>query len=139
MQYRDLNRMNDKGGEVGSVDGGLESSVKIEVDFRRNRSWSLLSRPYIFLQCWLLVSMQNTWNVNVLNNEKSSCRFPCAVVWQPFPPLTWFIPMIGHTGITDSHGVVHDFQGVLLYPHLSQTYTNIQLLFYFLCMCRVCE
>ena len=45
MQYRDLNRMNDKGGEVGSVDGGLESSVKIEVDFRRNRSWSRLRRP----------------------------------------------------------------------------------------------
>ena len=31
-------------------------------------------------------------------------------MWQPFPPLTWFIPMIGHTGITDSKGIVHDFQ-----------------------------
>eukprot|EP00802_Teleaulax_amphioxeia_P028345 Tamp_30007.p1 GENE.Tamp_30007~~Tamp_30007.p1 ORF type:complete len:174 (+),score=13.36 Tamp_30007:26-523(+) len=38
-------------------------------------------------------------------------RYPCAVVWQPFPPLTWLIPCIGHTGITDSQGVVHDFQG----------------------------
>jgi len=38
-------------------------------------------------------------------------RFPCSIVWQPFPPLTWIIPMIGHTGICDSHGIVHDFQG----------------------------
>mmetsp|Transcript_45338 Transcript_45338/g.106386 ORF Transcript_45338/g.106386 Transcript_45338/m.106386 type:complete len:190 (-) Transcript_45338:248-817(-) len=38
-------------------------------------------------------------------------RFPYAVVWQPFPPLTWILPMAGHTGITDSRGVVHDFQG----------------------------
>ena len=39
-------------------------------------------------------------------------RYPCAVVWQPFPPLTWLVPMIGHTGITDSQGIVHDFQGL---------------------------
>jgi hypothetical protein len=44
--------------------------------------------------------------------EQRYARFPCAVVWQPFPPLTWILPMAGHTGITDSKGVVHDFQGL---------------------------
>ncbi|KAK3252921.1 hypothetical protein CYMTET_37803 [Cymbomonas tetramitiformis] len=38
-------------------------------------------------------------------------RFPCAVVYQPFPPLTWLFPLIGHMGIADSQGRVHDFQG----------------------------
>mmetsp|Transcript_2413 Transcript_2413/g.4871 ORF Transcript_2413/g.4871 Transcript_2413/m.4871 type:complete len:213 (+) Transcript_2413:18-656(+) len=38
-------------------------------------------------------------------------RFPFCVVWQPFPPLTWFIPWIGHTGIADSTGRIFDFQG----------------------------
>ena len=76
MQYRDLNRMHDKGDEVGSVDGGLESSVKIEVDFRRNRSCSRLGRLYIFLRSWLLVSMQNNWNVNVLKQRKVILQVP---------------------------------------------------------------
>ena len=38
-------------------------------------------------------------------------RFPCAVVFQPFPPLAWVCPFIGHMGITDSSGAVLDFQG----------------------------
>eukprot|EP01063_Lacrimia_lanifica_P007545 TRINITY_DN14830_c0_g1_i2.p2 TRINITY_DN14830_c0_g1~~TRINITY_DN14830_c0_g1_i2.p2 ORF type:complete len:175 (+),score=52.56 TRINITY_DN14830_c0_g1_i2:76-600(+) len=38
-------------------------------------------------------------------------RFPCCVVWGPLPPITWLLPFIGHMGITDSEGRVHDFQG----------------------------
>jgi len=38
-------------------------------------------------------------------------RFPFSVVFQPLPPLTWLIPLIGHMGICDSQGRVHDFQG----------------------------
>lgn len=38
-------------------------------------------------------------------------RFPFSVVWQPFPVLGWILPCIGHMGICDSQGVVHDFQG----------------------------
>jgi len=38
-------------------------------------------------------------------------RFPFCVVFQPFPPLTFIFPFIGHTGICDSRGVVWDFQG----------------------------
>lgn len=47
--------------------------------------------------------------VPVVNYELN--RFPCAVVYQPFPPLTWLFPLIGHMGIADSQGRVHDFQG----------------------------
>lgn len=33
------------------------------------------------------------------------------VVWTPLWPITLILPFIGHTGMTDSHGVVNDFQG----------------------------
>ena len=33
------------------------------------------------------------------------------IVWSPLPPITWFIPFIGHTGICDSSGIASDFRG----------------------------
>lgn len=33
------------------------------------------------------------------------------VVWCPLPLLTWMVPFIGHLGITDSKGIIHDFAG----------------------------
>lgn len=38
-------------------------------------------------------------------------RFPYSIVWSPLPVITWFVPLIGHTGIADSAGVIHDFGG----------------------------
>lgn len=38
-------------------------------------------------------------------------RYPYCVVWSPLPPITWFLPFIGHTGICDSEGVIWDFAG----------------------------
>jgi transmembrane protein 222 len=33
------------------------------------------------------------------------------ILWSPLPPITWFLPFIGHTGIADSRGIANDFQG----------------------------
>ena len=44
--------------------------------------------------------------VNVAKN-----RYPFSVVWGSLPCLTWLCPFIGHLGITDSKGQVHDFAG----------------------------
>lgn len=38
-------------------------------------------------------------------------RYPHSIVWTPLPFITWFIPIIGHTGIADSEGIIHDFGG----------------------------
>eukprot|EP00494_Astrolonche_serrata_P003334 UN03340 len=38
-------------------------------------------------------------------------RYPFSVVWGHLPCLTWMLPIIGHMGITDSQGRIHDFQG----------------------------
>jgi hypothetical protein len=38
-------------------------------------------------------------------------RFPFCVVWGPLPVISWILPFIGHMGICDSKGRVHDFAG----------------------------
>jgi transmembrane protein 222 len=47
--------------------------------------------------------------VGVLNPELA--RFPFCITWTPLPMITWFLPCIGHTGLCDSEGVIHDFAG----------------------------
>ena len=51
-----------------------------------------------------------------IDYEKS--RFPFAIVWSPLPPLTWLLPFIGHMGICDSRGVIHDFAGPYTIGHV---------------------
>lgn len=38
-------------------------------------------------------------------------RYPFCVVWTPIPVLSWFLPFIGHVGVCDSLGRIHDFEG----------------------------
>eukprot|EP01134_Creolimax_fragrantissima_P002022 CFRG2022T1 len=38
-------------------------------------------------------------------------RFPYCIVLTPLPVISWFLPFIGHTGIANSIGVIHDFSG----------------------------
>jgi hypothetical protein len=38
-------------------------------------------------------------------------RYPMCIVWTPIPLITWVLPFVGHMGICDSRGVVHDFAG----------------------------
>ncbi len=44
-----------------------------------------------------------------INHNKH--RYPFCIVWSPIPLITWIFPFIGHTGICDSQGVIHDFAG----------------------------
>merc|ERR1719433_2521150 len=43
--------------------------------------------------------------------DHSKHRYPCAIVWTPLPFITWLCPVIGHTWICTSDGVIHDFGG----------------------------
>eukprot|EP00760_Papus_ankaliazontas_P020242 PhM_4_TR18272/c0_g2_i1/m.20139/K20726/TMEM222; transmembrane protein 222 len=38
-------------------------------------------------------------------------RYPFCVVWTPLPLITWILPFVGHIGVCDSEGVIHDFAG----------------------------
>ena len=43
--------------------------------------------------------------------DKRNNRYPFCIVWTPIPCITWLLPCIGHAGICDSNGVIHDFSG----------------------------
>ena len=36
-------------------------------------------------------------------------RYPFCIVWTPLPVVSWFLPLIGHTGVADSKGIIYDF------------------------------
>eukprot|EP01041_Mallomonas_annulata_P000820 gene820-1596_t len=46
-----------------------------------------------------------------LSISPSKNRFPYCIVWSPLPPITWIFPFIGHMGVCNSNGVIHDFAG----------------------------
>ena len=37
--------------------------------------------------------------------------YPLCITWTHLPGLTWFLPIIGHTGIAGTNGEIHDFAG----------------------------
>lgn len=43
-------------------------------------------------------------------NPKTN-RYPFSIVWTPIPFLTYLFPFLGHMGIGDSEGLIHDFSG----------------------------
>jgi len=43
--------------------------------------------------------------------DPSKERYPFSLVWGSLPCLTWLCPAIGHMGICDSKGRIHDFAG----------------------------
>jgi hypothetical protein len=43
--------------------------------------------------------------------EKGEGKFRRCIVWTPLPCLTWLFPPIGHLGITETSGLIHDFVG----------------------------
>ena len=43
------------------------------------------------------------------NIDLRSSHFPYCIVWTPIPILTYIIPCIGHTGVGNSSGIIHDF------------------------------
>ncbi|KAG3078537.1 hypothetical protein PI124_g14158 [Phytophthora idaei] len=53
--------------------------------------------------------MSNCSRASVI--DPSADRFPFCVVWSPIPVITWVLPFIGHLGIADSKGIIHDFEG----------------------------
>lgn len=51
-------------------------------------------------------------------------RYPFCVVWTPIPLLSWLLPMIGHMGICDSNGIIHDFGGSFYISEDSMLFGN---------------
>ena len=43
--------------------------------------------------------------------DAENARFPLSITWTPLPGITWLLPMIGHTGIAGTDGIIYDFAG----------------------------
>ena len=49
----------------------------------------------------------------ILKIDNINQRYPYCIVWTILPCVSWFMPSIGHVGICNSQGIIHDFAG----PH----------------------
>ena len=43
--------------------------------------------------------------------DPKNARFPLCITWTPIPGISWLIPVIGHTGIAGTDGIIYDFAG----------------------------
>ncbi|KAI3381199.1 hypothetical protein SNEBB_008625 [Seison nebaliae] len=64
--------------------------------------------------------MDNFYLINRMEENKISLnptinfehdRFPYCIVWTPIPFISWLFPIIGHTGISFTNGIITDFAG----------------------------
>ena len=49
------------------------------------------------------------WPLDPIDPKKA--KFPCCLVWNPLPVVSWLAPFIGHVGICREDGVILDFSG----------------------------
>lgn len=44
---------------------------------------------------------QNKTQIEIFDDVEYSISSPFSIVWTPLPLITWILPFIGHTGITE--------------------------------------
>ena len=54
----------------------------------------------------LTPNIKNKYQIDTIKH-----RYPFCIVWTPIPLISWLIPSIGHVGICESNGIIHDFAG----------------------------
>ncbi|KAJ8605215.1 hypothetical protein CTAYLR_000455 [Chrysophaeum taylorii] len=42
---------------------------------------------------------------------------PCSIAWTPIPSISWCLPFVGHLGIVDGDGLLHDWDGTPIHPN----------------------
>ncbi|CAK9304445.1 unnamed protein product [Gordionus sp. m RMFG-2023] len=54
-------------------------------------------------------SLHASLNGNLAPSSSSFSFPPTSLVWTPIPFITWFLPFVGHMGITSTRGIIYDF------------------------------
>ena len=65
--------------------------------------------------------MHDLHSIDVVSDEGSEASrlespWPCSILWTPIHPITWVFPFVGHLGITDAAGRLHDWGGGPIAP-----------------------
>ena len=112
----------DDHGEIGEAQQqSMPRSAKIDVKksekTRQNTAcssveWSGVDRSHLPTHSLLHRSVCSVPLLHVCGCcVRDSSRYPFCLVWGPLPLISWIVPWIGHLGVADSQGVVHDFAG----------------------------
>ena len=85
-----------------------ENSINNNTSYNENNK-DTINTQKIYDQKNVVQTFPSTEIMSERNIDLKSSHFPYCIVWTPIPIITYLIPSIGHTGIGNSSGIIHDF------------------------------
>ena len=85
-----------------------DSSKNLEVNIIQTKN-IIISKQTEETNKEIIIHSNTQLNSNQKKISPQNNRYPYCIVWTPIPFLTYLIPSIGHVGIADSEGIIHDF------------------------------
>ena len=85
-----------------------ENSINNNTSYNENNKDTINTKK-IYDQKNVVQTFPSTEIMSERSIDLKSSHFPYCIVWTPIPIITYLIPSIGHTGIGNSSGIIHDF------------------------------
>ena len=85
-----------------------ENSTNNNISYNDNNKDTINTKK-IYDQKNVVQTFPSTEIMSERSIDLKSSHFPYCIVWTPIPIITYLIPSIGHTGIGNSSGIIHDF------------------------------
>ena len=85
-----------------------ENSINNNTSYNDNNKDTINTKK-IYDQKNVVQTFPSTEIMSERSIDLKSSHFPYCIVWTPIPIITYLIPSIGHTGIGNSSGIIHDF------------------------------
>ena len=85
-----------------------EMSINNNTSYNENNKDTINTKK-IYDQKNVVQTFPSTEIMSERSIDLKSSHFPYCIVWTPIPIITYLIPSIGHTGIGNSSGIIHDF------------------------------
>ena len=98
--------------EEESLKNGGDSSKNLPINgliSNNNKNKSFSQKKEEINKEILIITSNSQLNSEVKRICPNKNRYPFCIVWTPIPFLTYIFPYIGHTGIANSEGIIHDF------------------------------
>ena len=85
-----------------------ENSTNNNISYNDNNKDTINTKK-IYDQKNVVQTFPSTEIMSERSIDLKSSHFPYCIVWTPIPIITYLFPSIGHTGIGNSRGIIHDF------------------------------